>query len=426
MDTLTHHTKREDLTPKTIEKLMKERIGYIEVEAVDTLDEVIDNVLAGPIALIIDGEQQIILIDAREYPARNPDEPDLERVTRGARDGFVETIVFNTALVRRRIRDPNLRNVILKVGTRSKTDVVVSYIKGLAKQELIDEIKTKIKSIKTDALPMGEKSLEEFIIGKTLNPLPKVKFTERPDVVSAHLLEGYVAIFVDTTPSIMIVPASLFNFTQHAEDYYQNPVVGTYIRWIRFIAIFISFILPPLWLLLVLEKAFLPEWLGFLGPREVGKLSLFVQFIILEIGIDLIRIALIHTPNSLATSLGLLGAILLGDFAVKVGLFSPETILYIAITAIASFAIPSIEFSFAIRLFRLFILISTGFYRLPGFITSLLLVFLLVAFTKSFGGLPYLWPLIPFNYKAFSTVIFRKPIPEVKNTGGITKGQNSR
>ncbi|WP_422443843.1 spore germination protein [Thermoanaerobacterium sp. DL9XJH110] len=407
--------KKEDFFPETVENLIKSKISYIEVEAVSTIEEVIDNVLAGPVALLIDGLKEAIIIDARQYPARNPEEPDLERVTRGPRDGLVETVVFNTALIRRRLKDPSLRNEILKVGLRTKTDVVVSYLRDKADPELVERIKAKIKGIKTDDLVMAEKSLEEFIVGKNWNPFPKVRFTERPDVVAAHLLEGYIAVMVDTSPSVMILPANIFNFIQHAEDYYQNPIVGTYIRWVRILGIILSWILPPLWLVLVYSRALLPSWLKFIGPRKDTPVPLFGQFLILEIGLDLIRIALIHTPNALATSLGLLGAIMLGQFAVEIGLFSSETILYIAITAIGTFATPSIEFALAVRLFRLLILILTGIFSAPGFMAGVILTLAVLFTTRSVDNNSYMWPLIPLDRKALSTVIFRKPIPEIQN-----------
>jgi stage V sporulation protein AF len=313
------------------------------------------------------------------------------------------------------LKDPSLRNEILKVGLRTKTDVVVSYLRDKADPELVERIKAKIKGIKTDDLVMAEKSLEEFIVGKNWNPFPKVRFTERPDVVAAHLLEGYIAVMVDTSPSVMILPANIFNFIQHAEDYYQNPIVGTYIRWVRIVGIILSWILPPLWLVLVYSRALLPSWLKFIGPRKDTPVPLFGQFLILEIGLDLIRIALIHTPNALATSLGLLGAIMLGQFAVEIGLFSSETILYIAITAIGTFATPSIEFALAVRLFRLLILILTGIFSAPGFMAGVILTLAVLFTTRSVDNNSYMWPLIPLDRKALSTVIFRKPIPEIQN-----------
>lgn len=408
------NASREEIVPNIVKKLVEGKIGYLEVETTDKIEEVVDKVLAGPIALLIDGVNEAIIIDAREYPVRSPEESDLEKVTRGARDGLVETIVFNTALIRRRIRDPKLRNEIFQVGSRSKTDVVVSYIEDIANPELVKQVKEKIQAISTDSLVMGDKTLEEFILGRNWNPLPQAKFTERPDVAAAHLLEGHIVIMVDTSPSVMIVPVCMFHFTQHAEDYYQNPAVGTYLRWVRFLSIVFSLILPPLWLLTVQYKDMLPEALKFIGPKQPVPIPIFLQFLILEIGIDMLRIASIHTPNALTTSLGIIGALLLGEFAVKVGWFVPETILYIAIAGIGSFATPSLEFALAIRLFRIILLISTGLLRIYGFVLGMLFVLMILFFTRSFGGVRYTWPLIPFNRRALSTIFFRKPVPEVR------------
>jgi stage V sporulation protein AF len=266
---------------------------------------------------------------------------------------------------------------------------------------------------------MAEKTLEELIVKKRwYNPLPQVKFTERPDVVAAHLMEGHIAIIVDTSPSVMILPATLFHFTQHAEDYYQNITVGTYIRWIRFLGMLSAFILLPLWLLLVFNKQYLPEFLQFLGPRESTPIPLFIQFILLEFGLDLLRISSIHTPNALTTSLGIIGGLILSEFAVDVGLFVPETVLYMALAGIGTFATPSMEFSMAIRIFRLLLLILTGLFNIYGFITAIIIVFVITYSTGSFKyGKKYTWPLIPFEWKPLSNILFRKPIPELKGEG---------
>ncbi len=405
---------REDIVPNTIEKLISQKISYVEVETTDEIDKIELMILSGALALIIDKAEKAIIIDARTYPARGPEEPDLEKVTRGSRDGFTETLIFNTALIRRRIRDGNLRFEITQIGKRSKTDVVIGYIEDIANPNLIKDLKEKLDKINTDSLEMAEKSLEEFIMGRSLNPLPQARYTERPDVTAAHLLEGHIAVMVDTSPSVMILPVTMFHFTQHAQDYYQNPTVGTYFRWIRLIGILFSLILPPLWLLLVYYKESFPQWLQFLGPKETGEISLFLQFFILELGIDLLRMASIHTPNTLATSLAIIGGLILSEFAVKVGWFVPETILYMAVAGLGMFATPSIEFSMAIRLFRLILLFATGIFKIYGFVVALLFIGFVFISTKSFGGVRYTWPLIPFNARALSTILFRKPIPEVK------------
>ncbi|MFZ7132006.1 MAG: spore germination protein [Eubacteriales bacterium] len=404
-----------ELNKDTILKMMRQKIGYIEVETFTEFQQMELFVLSGAIILMIDGEKEGIIIDAREYPVRSPQEPDLEKVTRGSRDGLVETIIFNTALIRRRIRDPKLIFEIKNVGTRSKTDVVIGYISDLVDQGLLDNIKKKIDDVHVEALVMAEKSLVELMI-KThwYNPLPQVKFTERPDVAAAHLLEGHIAVMVDTSPSIMLLPVTLFHFTQHAEDYYHNIAVGTFLRWMRFLGMLASLFLVPVWLLLVYNKIFLPDFLQFIGPKEIGLIPLFIQFLILEVGLAMLRLASIHTPNALSTSLGIIGALLLGDFAEKVGWIIPETVLYMVVSAIGTFANPSIEFGMAITIFRIFLLIMTGFLNLPGFILGLLIIVIIIFTTKSFDHKRYTWPFIPFDWSALSCILFRKPIPEIK------------
>jgi stage V sporulation protein AF len=406
-----------------IKQLIKTRIGYIEVEAVKDIKKIESLILSGAVVLIVDGENEAILIDVRQYPVRTPEEPDLEKVTRGSRDGLVETLIFNTALIRRRLRDPNLIFDIRSVGTRSRTDVVIAYIEGLVDENLLSEVQDRITGIDIGALVMAEKTLEELIVKKRwYNPLPQVKFTERPDVVAAHLMEGHIAIIVDTSPSVMILPATLFHFTQHAEDYYQNITVGTYIRWIRFIGMLSAFILLPLWLLLVFNKQYLPDFLQFLGPKESTPIPLFLQFILLEFGLDLLRISSIHTPNALTTSLGIIGGLILSEFAVDVGLFVPETVLYMALAGIGTFATPSMEFSMAIRIFRLLLLILTGLFNVYGFIAAIIIIFIITFSTGSFKyGKKYTWPLIPFEWKPLSNILFRKPIPELKQERGQTR-----
>ncbi|WHH57633.1 spore germination protein [Petroclostridium sp. X23] len=407
--------KREDIAVDSVKKLLNNKIGYIEVETVEEVDQLALSVYSGAVALLLDGQEEGIIIDARQYPVRGPEEPDLERVTRGSRDGLVETIIFNTALIRRRIRDPKLVFEIKNVGKRSKSDVVIGYIEDLVDERLLEDIKEKLDEVEVDALVMAEKTLEELIVKKKwYNPLPQMKFTERPDVVAAHLLEGHIAIIVDTSPSVMLLPVTLFHFTQHAEDYYQNPSVGTYIRWIRFMAMTASFLLIPIWLLLVFNKQYLPEFLQFLGPKETGKVPLFIQFVILEFGLDTLRIASIHTPNVLSTSLGIIGALILSEVAMKVGWFIPETILYMAVAGIGTFATPSMEFAMAIRMFRLLLLILTGVFKIYGFIAGMLIIAVIVFTTKTLDRKKYTWPLIPFDAKALSHILFRKPIPQIR------------
>lgn len=402
--------KPEQLDGNTLEKLVKTFIPYIEIEATDDLDKVVDMVLAGPTALIVDGIEKAILIDARTYPARGPEEPDIERVVRGSRDGYVETIVFNTALTRRRVRDRTLRMEYMQIGRRSKTDIVVSYIEDIADPKIVNDIKESLKKIDTDGLPMGEKTIEEFLAGRHWNPYPMVRYTERPDTAASHLYEGHVCIIVDGSPSVIIAPTTFWHHLQHAEEYRNSPIVGAYLRFVRFVAVWASVFLLPLWYLFVIKPELLPDNMSFIGPNENGNIPLFLQFIFVEIGIDMLRMAAIHTPSALATALGLVAALMIGQVAVEVGLLTNEVILYLSIVALGTFATPSYELGLANRLMRIVLLIAVALFQVPGLIIGTALMILFLAQTKSFG-VPYFWPFIPFNMRAFADVLIRSPIP---------------
>ncbi|MGC7873579.1 spore germination protein [Desulfosporosinus sp. SYSU MS00001] len=407
--------ERSDLIVNALDKLVKGRIVNLQVTEVETMDKVFYFVLSGPMAIFVEGQEKAIIVDLRTYPARQPQEPDIERVTRGSRDGFVETLVMNTALIRRRLRDPKLRMKLVQVGGRSKTDVCIAYIEDITNPEMVRKIQEDLQAIKIDGIPMAEKSVEEFILGsKFWNPYPRVRYTERPDVAAIHLLEGHVVILVDTSPSVIMAPTTFWSHLQHAEEYRQEPIVGAYLRWIRFAGVFAALFLLPLWLGAALNPQLLPKGLQFIGVSKVAKVGLFPQVVFAEFGVDLLRMAAVHTPAPLATALGLIAAFMLGDIAVKVGMFSPEVILYVAIATVATFATPSFELGLANRLARLFIIVLTGLFNFWGFLAGTVLVLFLLWRTKSFG-VPYLWPLLPLNLKAMGTVLVRSPVP-IKNT----------
>lgn len=403
--------KSDDYGSSTVKTVLERTVPYVELSTENQVDELLYLVLAGAILLIVDGSEEALVIDARTYPARNPEEPDIERVVRGSRDGFTETLVFNTALIRRRIRDPKLRVKLVRIGRRSKTDICLMYLKDVADPSLVDTLTKRIEEIEIDAVPMSEKSVEELIMpGNWWNPFPRVRYTERPDVAAVHLLEGHVLVVVDTSPSVMIAPATYFHHLQHAEEYRQNPAVGAYIRWVRFVAIILSLFVTPLWLLFALSPELLPASIKFIGPEKIGEIPLLLQFLIGELALDFMRMAAIHTPSPLATALGVIAALLIGDVAATIGLLIPEVILYTAVVAIGSFSTPSYELAMANRLVRLFLLIAVGAFQLPGFLVALAVVLLLAGFTKSLN-VPYLWPVIPFNWPALKSILVRSPVP---------------
>ena len=414
-----------DLSIDGFEKLFSRHLNFLEVDPVEYLEDIVNMVLSGPLALLVEGSSKAIILDARIYPARSPGEPDLEKVVRGSRDGFTETLVYNTALIRRRVRDPKLRNIYMQAGSRSKTDIIISYIEDIANPDLVDSIKEKVKYIKIDGLPMAEKAVEELITpGSYWNPFPRVRYTERPDVAAMHLLEGHVLVLVDTSPSVIIAPSTFWHHLQHAEEYRQSPMAGAYLRWVRFAGIAISLILLPLWLLFALHPGLLPPALAFIGPEEVGRVPLIVQFLIAELAIDMVRMSTIHTPSPLATGIGLIAALLIGDIAITVGLFAPEVVMYIAAAAIGTFLTPSYELSLAIRLVRIVLLVLVAAFSWVGLMVGLGGFIVFLASMRSFG-VPYLWPLIPFNFKALLSVLIRAPVPITNTRPGILHPQDT-
>jgi len=416
------NSTREQVLPDLLERVLAERLPYLEVKRVSTIGEAVGEITAGPLALFVDGEREAIIVDAREYPGRQPQEPELERVLRGSRDGFTETLIFNTALIRRRLRDPDLRFELIQVGKRSATDVALAYVRDLANPELVGKIRDRLRKIDVDGIPMAEKGVEEFIVDRSTwwNPFPVVRYTERPDVAAEHLLEGHVLVAVDTSPSVMILPATFFHHVQHAEEFREDVAVGAYLRAVRLLAILISWVGPPLWVAVVIQPWLLPPALKFIGPKEVGNIPIFLQFVFAEIGIDIIRLALIHTPDALATSLGFIGAVLLGQIAVEVGLFANEVVLYVALAALGTFATPSMEFSMAVRLARMAMLVAVGAFGVFGLVGAAVLTFVLLVFTKSFG-IPYMWPLVPLNVGALWTILLRRPVPAKGTRPSILK-----
>lgn len=407
-----------------LKEIIQNRLVHEQLEIVNNMDEAVDQLLSGLVVIFIDGEKEGFVLDLRSYPGRMPEEPDTERVIRGARDGFTENVVINTALVRRRVRDTRLRNEMVRAGERSRTDICISYINDIADDGLIQTIKDKISEIEIDGLPTADKTVDEFILDKRWNVYPLIRYTERPDVVAAHLLEGHVIIMVDTSPSAIIIPTTYFHHLQHAEEYRQSPVVGTFVRWIRFSAVFLSIYLLPLWLLFTMEPSLLPKGIEFVGPNKEGNIPIFLQIMFADIGVEFLRMAAIHTPTPLATSLGLIAAVLVGQIAVDVGFFSPEVILYVAISVIGTYVTPSYELGVSNKIIKWFILIGTALFGVSGFFIAITLNILYMVNTRALKT-PYMWPLMPFNAYAMWNIIVRVPVPYANIRPSITHPKNA-
>ena len=403
-------------TAKSASEFIAKFVSYVEVSSSKESDVVLENFLAGPSILIIDGFDEAIIMDTRTYPARSTEEPEKEKVMRGSRDGFVETVVFNTALIRRRIRDANFIVRMLRVGNSSGTDVAVAYMEGTAKPESVEKIISRIESIRVKSLTMNQESLAECLIsGRWYNPFPKARYTERPDVAAAEILDGNIIILVDNDPSAMILPTSLFDFIQEPDDYYYPPITGSYLRLVRNLVFWSTLFIPPLWLLCIRNIDRLPEALQFLNIAEPNTIPVIIQLLILEAATDVLRLASVNTPSMLGNSLSIIGALLLGEFAVKSGWLVPDTILYMSFVAIASFAQPSIELNYAVKFMRVITLILTQLFNLWGFIIGILSAFITMGFNRTITGRSYLYPLIPFNYRSLKRHIVRM---RLKSKGG--------
>lgn len=325
MSSLTGVTKEK--MPQTMEEFSKQWISYVEVDIVADKETMLRSLMSGVVCLFIDGYDKVLAIDCRTYPARGVDEPDKDRVMRGSRDGFVETVVFNTALIRRRIRSPKLRMEMLSVGRSSRTDVVISYMDDRVDRELLNRLRQKIQEIDIDALTMNQESLAECLYKRSwFNPFPKYKYSERPDTAAASILEGNIVVLVDNSPSAMILPTSVFDIIEEADDYYFPPVTGTYLRLSRFLTTILTLILTPTWLLLMHNPQWIPQWLEFIVPAEEVQVPLIFQLLILEFAIDGLRLAAVNTPNMLSTPLSVIAGLVLGDYAVQSGWFNSETI----------------------------------------------------------------------------------------------------
>lgn len=406
-----------------VDDIIKNRLINSQVDPENKLEDLTDQVLAGLVAIFIDGERHAYIVDVRNYPGRQPEEPDTERVIRGSRDGFTENIVESTALIRRRIRDKRLRNEMYHVGKRSKTGVCICYLNDVANEDYVEIIKEKVQTIDIDGIVMADKALEELFVENKWNPFPLVRYTERPDVAAHHILSGYIVAVVDTSPSVLILPTTYFDHLEHAEEYRQTPAVGTVTRWIRIAAVLASIFLLPVWLLFVMEPELLPKAISFIGPKETGNVPVPLQIIIADIGVEFLRMAAVHTPTPLATALGLIAAVLIGDIAIDVGLFSPEVILYVAVSTVGSYVTPSYELTVANKLLKTFLVFSTIFFGIHGFMIGMLISVLFLVNLKTIRT-PYFWPLIPFNLKSLYHFVLRTPVPDDKKRPKIVQPKN--
>ncbi len=385
-------------------------IPYIEVEVSGEREHLSTMVLSGACLMLAEpfGEKAVVL-DTRTYPARNTEEPDDDRVMQGAHDGFVETLIFNTALIRRRLRDPALRMCYMNMGGASRTDVVVCYMEGKADEKYVKWLKGKLASVHPSSITLGAQSLAESLIPrKWYNPFPKIRYLARPDAAAAELMEGRVLILCDTSPQVMVLPTSFFDFMQETDDFYLPPATGFYMRLLRHAIFALALFFIPTWYLLQDYPELLPAVLAPLIPKEAGALPLLLQLYLAELAVDGLKLASMNTPNVLTNSLSVIGGLILGEFAVGIGWLSADVIFYIALVAIAGFSQQNYELGYAFKFLRMIWLAVTALFGVWGYLAFIPVVPILLVSNRTVnGGKSYLYPLIPFNGRALLRLFFR-------------------
>lgn len=397
---------------QTMQQFIDRYITFSEVNAEQSVETAVTSVFLGKLLLLIDGFDACALIDAKQFPARSVEEPSAGKVLRGAHDGFIETLVANAALLRRRIRDPQLTLEGHKVSDCSRADVVLCYLENKVDRKLLDEVRQKLAKIDVRSVSMSQESIAEAMMEKKQwwTPFPKVRYTERPDAATACVMEGNIVVLVDNSPAAMILPTHFFDFVQEANDYYFPPLIGTYLRVLRIVVFLLTMFITPVWYLLVKDPARTQAGLEFLAIESDYSVPLLVQLLLAEFIVDLLKLASLNTPAVFSNSFSMLGALVLGDFAVQAHWLVPEVLAYMAFVAISNFAQPSYELGYAFKLLRIVLLLFVGALDWVGLALGCIGIITLLASTKPIVGEGYLYPLCPLNKKALFALFVRRPI----------------
>lgn len=412
VERLVGNLQRLDTTHcPTAETLIAHSIHIADAVVEHDEAKLLTAVFSGKTLLMVEGYDGGILLEAKTYPTRAVKEPDTSKVLRGSHDGFTENIMQNAALLRRRIRTPELTLERHQIGGRSACDVALVYLKGEAEEAQLDILRGKFAAIDVGSIAMSQESVAECIVPKQWwNPFPKIRYTERPDVATAAIMEGGILLMVDNSASLMMLPTSLFSFAEEVNDYYFPPLIGSYLRIVRLTVLFLTVFITPLWYLLVKDPARLHENFHFLLIEDEYFVPLILQLLLVEFIIDVLKLASLNTPDALSNSFSMLGALILGDFAVQARWLVAEVLVYMAFVAVAGYAQHSYEMGYACKLVRMSLLILIWLFDIWGFAIGVVLSIALIASTKTVVGKGYLYPLVPFNGKQLRRIMRRRPI----------------
>ena len=363
------------------------------------------NMLSGQCLVLLEESEAYYCIETRSYPSRQNGEPSVEKSVRGAHDGFVENIIFNVGLIRRRIRDPQLCVKIAKKGSKTKTDIAYLYLEKLVDVDVLEDFEHRLRDMQECEI-INERNLCEALYGKTWNPYPHVRYSERPDICAIHLLQGYVIVLCDNSPSAMILPTTFFEQTKQMEEYTQTTLVALFTRMLRLIGIAFSLYLLPLWIALVVDQN--PTMLQ-LPMHDIRLYEFGFQIIFADVVVEWLRQSLIHTPTVLSGIMSFVAVFVLGDMAVELGAYTKEILIMIALCNIGNLLTPSYELSLANKLFRILIGLCALYFGTSGFCFAVLVHISILLSTKTIKY-PYLYPFIPFSWKEFKRIWFGDPI----------------
>lgn len=406
-------------------ELLKYHFGIENDKIYDYLEDCIEIILSGNPIIFVDGLQTFVEVDLKSPPERSIQEPSSEPVLRGPKEGFTESLVKNICLIRKKIQNSNLKVEVFRLGEETNTQVAISYVFNIASKKIILEVKKRLKNIDIDSL-LDSNYIEEYISDNPHSIFPSIFRTERPDIAAAKLLEGRVLIIVEGSPSVISVPVLFVEFMHSSEDYYIKYTSATLNRFIRYISLFITISLPSMYVALVtFHQELIPTelFISIINSRINVPLPALWECLLMLIAYEIIREAGLRMPKALGQAVSIVGALVLGDAAVKAGIIGTPLVIVIALTAISLFTIPSPELHIPITYVRFILLLSSGFFGLIGFICALLVICLELVSMRSFG-IPYMFPLCPFNLKLSEDVILRAPLYNLNKKQPMLKLKN--
>ncbi len=391
----------------------------------DKVSDLCDAVLGGDTILLVDGCAKGIIVSTKGWPNRGIPTAENEVVVQGSQEAFTEVFRMNTSLLRRRIHDTRLKCKQLTLGKRSKSNVAMMYMSDLVRPEILSETEKRLNAINIDAV-LDSGYVEQFIEDNKMSPFPQIQITERPDKAASAVLEGRIAIVVDNSPTVLIVPAVLDTFFQSSEDYYQRFMIMSFTRLIRYAAAFVSLILPGLYIAVtVFHPSTLPTLLilKMAGARQAIPFPPLIEILLMDLAFELLREAGIRLPGAVGGTIGIVGGIIVGQAAVEAGIVSPIVVIIAALTGISSFAIPNISLVSGLRLSKYLILFTSSLLGLFGFWVGVLLVIIHLISLKSFS-IPYMFPYTTGEIAGNSNMldsIFRAPLFSMKKRPVFTR-----